>query len=373
MKQKGKRVLAIILSFIIILGCINGTGIQASETDNDNTADEDVSVDAGDEYSIAIGKMEHGTITAINDTEVSGSALVVTTAESGSAVKVNIMPDNEYRLKEMKVSYKTEAPDEKNEEIKAEKSKDDDFVYIFTMPAADVTIDAEFIKYDEESDLVSGKDNYIVIDGTSGIMGSGEANQKAEIYNLFNGSEYALEEKQLKFLNESDQNPDTAERVANTTAWEFAGKEGSVEFETRSPIVPCGYQLEMPSGYYETKDNTKCPDSWVLKARLNKNEEWTEISRITNDKLLEYRDKDDYLRNYPCDNDNNKVYRYFRLEISGNKGGDNTILEELRMWDKKVPSYSITSVISTDDIQFLEDESVKLTTKVVALDGTERK
>jgi len=87
-----------------------------------------------------------------------------------------------------------------------------------------------------------------------------------------------------------------------------------VEFYSQEPFIPQGYQL------ITADDNAtyggRIPKDWTIKAKLRAEDNWTVLTEVKNDAVL--RDANFTTFEFPLRNTN--LYKYFRLEISANKG-----------------------------------------------------
>ena len=106
-----------------------------------------------------------------------------------------------------------------------------------------------------------------------------------------------------------------------------------VEFHADAAFIPKGYVLTCNhenAGFWK-------PYSWALKAKLNENDDWTEIhssnSPLGNGSRFEIA----------CNNNDNKKYQYFRFEIYDVGTTDLSKLNELEFYGS-VPAYTHLTV-----------------------------
>jgi surface protein len=84
-----------------------------------------------------------------------------------------------------------------------------------------------------------------------------------------------------------------------------------VEFNTPGAVNPIGYTLI--TGEDTQSYPSRNPMSWVLKAKLNVDDDWTTIATVTDDSRLEALNNKSY--DYPLSNTGG-TYQYFRYEVS---------------------------------------------------------
>ena len=88
-----------------------------------------------------------------------------------------------------------------------------------------------------------------------------------------------------------------------------------IEFNSAEAFIPTGYVLTTGGDAGTSKGRN--PKSWVIKAKLNYDDAWTTIATVTNDGVLQ----DVNTTDYEFTIDNNKVYKFFRFEVTAIKGG----------------------------------------------------
>ena len=104
-----------------------------------------------------------------------------------------------------------------------------------------------------------------------------------------------------------------------------------VEFNTDDPIIPKGYIFNtyMGGNFY--------PQAWVLKAKANATDDWTELSSYSSQTLPSGQEFQ-----YACDNDGNTAYKYFRFEASNSN--NNIWLTEIRLYGFENLTYTHLTV-----------------------------
>jgi uncharacterized protein YceK len=115
------------------------------------------------------------------------------------------------------------------------------------------------------------------------------------------------------------------------------GNPTYIEFETSEAIVPTGYILTTgdDTGSYPDRN----PKSWVILAKANSDDSWTEIAFVTNDDLMPQTDKTDCTYHIS----NNDSYQYFRFEISAIQSGETFQLAEFAFITNGTITYTATS------------------------------
>jgi len=113
-----------------------------------------------------------------------------------------------------------------------------------------------------------------------------------------------------------------------------------IEFHSQHVFIPTGYVLTTA---YDTDNNGnhpgRNPKSWVIKAKLNAEDEWTTIESVTNNNVMQSVPLTDYTFTI----NNRTPYRYFRFEVSDVKSGYRFQLGEM-----KFLGYSKNSICITD-------------------------
>lgn len=99
-----------------------------------------------------------------------------------------------------------------------------------------------------------------------------------------------------------------------------------VEFQSSMPIIPLMYYMTTGSDTFSWRGRN--PSSWVIKAKLNKYDEWTEIVKVSNDNTMQGENSCEY--EFEIQNEKSMEYRYFRLEVSKVKSGTCLKLSDFR-------------------------------------------
>ena len=100
------------------------------------------------------------------------------------------------------------------------------------------------------------------------------------------------------------------------TKWCITDFEGCyVEFYSNDVFVPTGYIMTTCSDNAQQKKRN--PKSWVIKAKLNGDDEWTTIATVKDDKVMQDKNNTDF----EFEINNTKPYKYFRFEVSDTQMG----------------------------------------------------
>lgn len=135
-----------------------------------------------------------------------------------------------------------------------------------------------------------------------------------------------------------------------------------VEFSAPGPLIPVGYELT--TGDDTNSYTGRNPKKWVLKAKLNSDDEWTTIATVNNDNTLKAVNLTPY--NFPVWNSN--FYKYFRYEVSANHGNYAVQLSELRLYGTDNPLLGTNSqtifnfIVSNDFILTHASEAANMQT-----------
>ncbi len=103
-----------------------------------------------------------------------------------------------------------------------------------------------------------------------------------------------------------------------STSFHTSTSPAYVEFNTDDPIIPKGYIFNT----YQAGDFY--PQTWVLKAKADATDDWTELSSYSGQTLSGQEFQ------YACSNDDNTAYKYFRFEASNSN--NNIWLTEIRLY-----------------------------------------
>ncbi len=147
-------------------------------------------------------------------------------------------------------------------------------------------------------------------------------------YNPKAGTEGASSNENYQKLVDDD--PNTKWCVNSLTDTTF------IEFHHGSPFIPTGYILT--TGNDNASNHGRNPKDWVIKAKLNQEDEWTTIATVTNDNVLQDVNNTDF--EFGIDND--AKYKYFRFEILAVQNGSKFQLSEFKFKGR--------SVLNTDPV-----------------------
>ncbi len=151
-----------------------------------------------------------------------------------------------------------------------------------------------------------------------------------------------------------------------------SGESGSyywVDFHSEAPINVAGYILTTGNDNATSGQSGRNPKSWVLKAKLNENDDWTTIATVTNDQRMQ----DENFTSYEFDLDEGKsgTYQYFRFMISETKGADFMQLCELRLKGIGDPtSLAFATISGLSSSYFYTGNAISINYTVKAFDGT---
>ncbi len=101
-----------------------------------------------------------------------------------------------------------------------------------------------------------------------------------------------------------------------------------VEFNTAEPVTPINYTLITGADTQQFPDRN--PRKWKLMAKLNTNDEWTEIAVVEEDSRLEAKNNEPY--DYDLDVAGG-TYQYFRFEVSARHGSDDPSFGPMQLAD----------------------------------------
>nr|MBQ4457079.1 hypothetical protein [Clostridia bacterium] len=116
-----------------------------------------------------------------------------------------------------------------------------------------------------------------------------------------------------------------------STSFHTSDSPAFVEFNTDDPIIPKGYIFNTyMEGYFY-------PQAWVLKAKANATDGWTELSSYSGQTLSSGQEFQ-----YACGNDGNTPYKYFRFEASNTN--NNIWLTEIGLYGYEIFTYTHLTV-----------------------------
>ena len=220
-----------------------------------------------------------------------------TSAVEGATITVT--PDEEYEITAFSAKYNTteEAPSTLDPGTGA---------YSFTMPAYDVTIEATIaLKPVPEGDIYAG---FTATAGSGGFDNEGHANL---VDNKFTSADWT------KWCTNFDHMSVPTGETGDACWW--------IDFEASAALNPTGYILT--TGNDTGNEHGRNPKNWVLKAKLNADDEWTTIATVTNDVTM----KNKSFKDYKFFVDQSGTYQYFRFEVFANQGAGVMQLCELRL------------------------------------------
>jgi len=220
-----------------------------------------------------------------------------TSAVEGATITVT--PDDEYEITAFSAKYNTteEAPSTLDPGTGA---------YSFTMPAANVTIEATIAeKPVPEGDIFAG---FTATAGSGGFNNEGHANL---VDNKFISSDWT------KWCADNSYKSVPMGETGDACWW--------IDFEASEALNPTGYILT--TGNDTGNEHGRNPKNWVLKAKLNADDAWTTIATVTNDVTM----KNKSFKDYKFFVDQSGTYQYFRFEVFANQGANVMQLCELRL------------------------------------------
>ena len=98
-----------------------------------------------------------------------------------------------------------------------------------------------------------------------------------------------------------------------------------IDFEASAALNPTGYILT--TGNDTGSEHGRNPKNWLLKAKLNAGDAWTTIATVTDDVTM----KNQSFKDYKFFVDLSGTYQYFRFEVFANQGANVMQLCELRL------------------------------------------
>jgi len=115
-----------------------------------------------------------------------------------------------------------------------------------------------------------------------------------------------------------------------------------IEFHSQHVFIPTGYVLTTA---YDTDNNGnhpgRNPKSWVIKAKLNAEDEWTTIESVTDNHVMQNVPLTDYTFTL----NNSTPYRYFRFEVLDVQNSSN---HRFQLGEMNFLGYSKNSICITD-------------------------
>ena len=194
---------------------------------------------------------------------------------------------------------------------------------------------------------------FTATDGTGGTSGDGK-----EGYDLLVDGLFASGEKGIDWTKWGTGSKGTPSGETGSYYW--------VDFHSEAPISVGGYILT--TGNDNSSYGGRNPKSWVLKAKLNENDDWTTIATVSNDQTMQ----DVNFESYEFNADQTGTYKYFRFMISEIKGtGGFMQLCELRLKALADPTNIENATISgLQSTYFYTGNAISINYTVTAADGT---
>ena len=236
---------------------------------------------------------------ALQDGTANADKVTLSATSAEECTTVTVTPNEEYVITAFKATYNT------TEELSTSFNAETD-AYSFTMPAADVTIEATIaLKLVPEGDIFAG---FTATAGSGGFDNEGSANL---VDNKFISSDWT------KWCTNFDHMSVPTGETGDACWW--------IDFEADAALSLTGYILT--TGNDTGSEHGRNPKNWVLKAKLDANDAWTTIATVTNDVTM----KNKSFKDYKFFVDQSGTYQYFRFEVFANQGADVMQLCELRL------------------------------------------
>ncbi len=209
------------------------------------------------------------------------------------------------------------------------------------MPANDVELQVEY--YDPILTLAANNSEW----GTASVVYP-DLKTKVTKYNFLGGTDgYNVNEAPSKLFD------------GNTgTKWCGEGKNSYVEFSTDNAIRVVSYVLTTAN---DNESNPgRNPKSWLLKGKLDENDEWKIIATVNNDTKM----KNVNYTPYEFDVDKPGTYKYFRFEIKETTGSN-----VLQMSEMNLLKSEINGVIDNGDGTYNVKSGTQLDIKAIPAEG----
>ena len=272
----------------------------------------------------------------------------------GATVTVTVTPPEGYMISFFRVKETDSGND-------VELTNEENNTFTYTMPAADVTLEALYDIDTSDLRLFEGTSDFTVTNGLSEI----DALTDNAIFSYYTGNDYDddKEEGCTKLLDGDDY-----------TKWclsyfNACDKDNQcfVEFNTAQPVVPKFYVL-MTGDDNEVYPGRN-PGSWKILAKVNADDtDWDVIANVSNNTTME--DKDNASYSFSFNNPENVAYQYFRFEVTAVQGhwdgfsfnNDVMQLSEMQMWVKEEQPHPLTG----QNVKFFLEGSYEPITEAVA-------
>ncbi len=235
---------------------------------------------------------------ALKDGTVNADKVTLSATEAAENTTITVTPDMEYEITAFKATYNTT-------EEAASTLDPGTGVYSFTMPAANVTIEATIAaKPAPEGDIF---ENFTATAGSGGYDNEGHAKL---VDGKYRESEYT------KWCTDGYFKSVPTGESGDACWW--------IDFEASNPLNLTGYILT--TGDHDGRF-LRNPKDWVIKAKLNADDAWTTIATVTNNTTMEDKKFKDYIFSL----NQSGTYKYFRFEVLATQGSDLLELSELRL------------------------------------------
>ena len=239
---------------------------------------------------------------ALKDGTVNADKVTLSATEAAENTTITVTPDMEYEITAFKATYNTT-------EEAASTLDPATGVYSFTMPAANVTIEATIAaKPAPEGDIF---ENFTATAGSGGLS-DGESHSKL-VDGKYSESEYT------KWCTDVHYKSVPTGESGDPCWW--------VDFEASTPLNLTGYILTTGNDNGDWNRYRRNPKDWVIKAKLNADDAWTTIATVTNNTTME----DEKFKDYIFSLNQSGTYKYFRFEVLATQGSETMQLCELRL------------------------------------------
>ena len=209
------------------------------------------------------------------------------------------------------------------------------------MPANDVELQVEY--YDPILTLAANNSEW----GSASVVYP-DLKTKVTKYNLLGGTAGYNDNEALSKLFDGNTG----------TKWCCEGKNSFVEFSTDNAIRVVSYVLTTAN---DNESNTgRNPKSWLLKGKLDENDEWKIIATVNNDTKM----KNVNYTPYEFDVDKPGTYKYFRFEIKETTGSNVLQLSEMNLLKSE-----INGVIDNGDGTYNVKSGTQLDIKAIPAEG----
>ena len=236
---------------------------------------------------------------ALQDGTVNADKVTLSATSAEECTTVTVTPNEECEITAFKATYNT--TEELSTSFNAETG-----AYSFTMPAADVTIEATIaLKPVPEGDIYAG---FTATAGSGGFNNEGHANL---VDNKFTSADWT------KWCADNSYKSVPTGESGDACWW--------IDFEASAALDLTGYILT--TGNDTGNEHGRNPKNWLLKAKLNADDAWTTIATVTDDVTM----KNKSFKDYKFFVDQPGSYKYFRFEVFANQGANVMQLCELRL------------------------------------------